>query len=253
MDDAFGSPQSVVVLGGTSDIATAIVSRLVAARTRTVVLAGRDPGRLASAAAALGPAGATARTVVFDAADVADAGPAVDRCFEAAGDDVDLVLVAVGLLGEPADHEEDAAGVAEMAAVNYTWPAAAMAAAAGRLRAQGHGRIVVLSSVAGVRVRRANYVYGAAKAGLDGFALGLGDALRGSGVTVQVVRPGFVRSRMTTGRRAAPFATEPAEVAEAVMRGIASGAPVIWAPPILRWVFLVMRHLPAPIWRRLPG
>ena len=88
------------------------------------------------------------------------------------------------------------------------------------LRGQGHGRILVLSSVAGYRVRRSNFVYGAAKAGLDGFAKGLGEAVRGTGVSVHVVRPGFVRTKMTEGRPAAPFAVGPDRVAEDVVRGL---------------------------------
>ncbi|HLG67902.1 MAG TPA: SDR family NAD(P)-dependent oxidoreductase [Acidimicrobiales bacterium] len=252
MDDAFGLPQSMVVLGGTSDIATALVRRLVAARCRTVVLAGRDPEALARAAGTLRREGAAASVVTFDAADVSSAGAVVERCVAQAGGEVDLVVMAVGQLGEPG-HEADPARVAEMATVNFTWPAAAMAAVAGRLCAQGHGRLVVLSSVAGVRVRRANYVYGATKAGLDGFALGLADTLRGSGASVQIVRPGFVRTKMTAGRRAAALATGPEQVAAAIVAAMADGRTVVWVPPVLRWAFLVLRHLPAALWRRLPG
>ena len=93
---------------------------------------------------------------------------------------------------------------------------------AGRMRAQAHGRIVALSSVAGERVRRSNFVYGSTKAGLDGFFLGLGEALREHGVAVLVVRPGFVRSKMTEGLAEAPLAVDPDEVAEAVVGGAAS-------------------------------
>ena len=102
-------------------------------------------------------------------------------------------------------------------------------------------------------MRRSNYVYGSAKAGLDGFALGLGEALRGSGVTVHIVRPGFVRTKMTAGRPAAPFAVEPDRVASDIVRGVERGQSVIWSPGVLRWVFSVLRLLPQAVWRRLPG
>jgi decaprenylphospho-beta-D-erythro-pentofuranosid-2-ulose 2-reductase len=191
--------------------------------------------------------------VRFDALDVDDAGSAVGRCFEAAGGTVDMVLVAVGVLGDQ-EHDERVPGrVADVATVDFTWPAAALAAVAERLRAQGSGRVVVLSSVAGVRVRRANYVYGAAKAGLDAYAVGLSEALRGSGVRVHVVRPGFVRSKMTAGRPDAPLPTTPDQVAADVIRGIELGQTVIWSPTLLRWVFGVFRLLPQFVWRRLPG
>ena len=104
----------------------------------------------------------------------------------------------------------------------------------------------------GERVRKANFVYGASKAGLDGFAQGLGDALAGSGASVLVVRPGFVHSQMTEGMPAAPMATTPAAVADATVKALAKGRRTVWVPSTLRPVFTVFRHLPGPVWRRLP-
>jgi decaprenylphospho-beta-D-erythro-pentofuranosid-2-ulose 2-reductase len=250
--DAFGQPQSVVVLGGTSDIAGAVVDLLCARRCRTVVLAGRHLERLKAASAGAIKAGAErVAEVVFDAGDVTSAATTVDECFAAAGG-VDLVLIAVGVLSGR-HNERDAAQAAEVATATYAWPVAAATRAAALLAGQGHGRIVVLSSVAGVRVRRSNFVYGSAKAGLDAFALRLADAMRESGVTVQVVRPGFVRTKMTAGLRAAPFATTPEAVARAVVNGLATSEPVIWVPPVLRSIFAVLTRLPEPLWKRLPG
>ena len=128
-----------------------------------------------------------------------------------------------------------------------------MTAFADVLRTQGHGRMVVLSSVAGVRVRRANYVYGASKAGLDGFAQGMAESLRGSGASLMIVRPGWVATRMTEGLEPAPFATTPEAVAADVVAGMERSTPVVWSPRPLRLVFAVMRLLPAALWRRLPG
>ena len=140
-----------------------------------------------------------------------------------------------------------------MLTTNFTGTAAVMTAFAAVLRNQGHGRMVVLSSVAGVRVRRANYVYGASKAGLDGFAQGMAEALRGSGASLMIVRPGWVATRMTAGRDPAPFATTPDAVAADVVAGMERSTPVVWSPRPLRLVFAVMRLLPAALWRRLPG
>ena len=227
---------------------------LVADRCRQVVLAGRDGEALEVAAARLRAGGAErVETVVFDATEPDRAGMVVGRCFAALDDHVDLVLVAVGALGDQLTDEVDPALVAERITINLTWPAAAAAAVANRLRTAGQGRIVVISSVAGIRVRRANFLYGSAKAGLDGFAQGLGEALRGSGVRLHVVRPGFVFTKMTAGRPPAPFAIGPAAVAAAMLKGIERDEPVIWVPSILRFVFTALRHLPRSAWRRLRG
>jgi len=123
---------------------------------------------------------------------------------------------------------------------------------AAQFRKQGHGHLVVLSSVAGERVRKANFVYGATKAGLDAFAQGLSDSLADSPARVTIVRPGYVHTSMTAGRPAAPFATTAQDVAKATVKGMRSGRRIVWAPGILRWVFMILRHLPHPIWRRLP-
>jgi decaprenylphospho-beta-D-erythro-pentofuranosid-2-ulose 2-reductase len=252
VQNAFGQPQSVVVLGGTSDIAEAIVLRLVAARTRTVVLAGRDAHRLDLAAAGAASRGAsTTATVTFDAVDSDRAGDVVAACFEAAQGPVDLVLVALGDLGHQEEDEDSAVDVARRVAVNFSWPAAALAEVRRRLVAQGSGTIVVLSSVAAIRVRRNNYVYSGAKAGLDQMCAGIADSLRGTGASLLLVRPGFVHSKMTAGRAAAPFAVDPEDVAGDVLGALGRGQSVVYSPGVLRWVFLVLRHLPAPLWRKV--
>ncbi len=253
MNDAFGRPQSIVVLGGTSDIAREILSRLATDRCRSIVLAGRSPGPLERTADELRHSVPRVETVLFDAATTDDADKTVVRCFEAAAEAVDLVIIAVGEVGRQEDDESDPQRIAQMVTTNFTWPAAALSAVAAQLKRQGHGRIVVLSSVAGYRVRRSNFVYGSAKAGLDGFAQGLAEALRGTGVSVHIVRPGFVRTKMTAGRPAAPFAVGPDRVASDVVRGLERGRTVIWSPRVLAWVFSVLRLFPQAAWRRMPG
>lgn len=254
MRNAFGQPQSVLVLGGTSDIALATVERLCAQRTRTVVLAGRDEARLAAGAERLRAAGATTVELVpMEASDPSTAAATVEAGLAAAGGSVDLVLVAVGLLGEQSATEDDPAATIELFSVNLTWPAAAMAALRPRLVAQGSGHVAVLSSVAGVRVRRSNFSYGATKAGLDALSTGYADSLRAKGIKVQVIRPGFVRTKMTEGLSEAPFTTSVEEAADTIVKGLGSSAQVIWSPSVLQAVFLVLRHLPAAIWRRMPG
>ena len=253
MIDATGRPQSVLVLGGASEIAQAVVAGLVPGRCRTVVLAGRPSERLDAAAEAARAAGAdVVETVAFDTTDPSGAAEAIDAVFDRFGD-IDLVLAAAGALGDQRTLETDPVGAAGLITTNFTGLAASLLAAAGRMRSQGHGRLVVISSVAGERARRSNFIYGSTKSGLDAFAQGLGDSLFGSGVEVTIVRPGFVIGRMTEGMDPAPFSTTPVAVAEAVVKGIESGAAIVYAPPILRWVFAVMRQLPRALWRRMPG
>ena len=112
--------------------------------------------------------------------------------------------------------------------------------------------VVVLSSVAGERVRPANPVYGGTKAGLDGFCQGYGDWLAPQGVRMLVVRPGFVRTAMTEGMAAAPLATTAEKVADVTVKALRGRRRTVWAPPALQVVFSLLRHLPGPIWRRLP-
>jgi len=253
MNDATGMPQTAVVVGGTSEIARAVLRALVARRLRRIVLAGRDEVALAAAAKELLALGAeSVETVALDVTDIA-AGDAL--AVEAAGrlGQVDLVLVAAGILGDQATDEVDPERAARVLTVNCTGPAAAMTAFARVLRAQGHGRMVVLSSVAGVRVRRANYVYGASKAGLDAFAQGMAEALRPTGASLMIVRPGWVATRMTAGLDPAPFSTTPDAVATDVVAGMERGAAVVWSPAPLRLVFGALRLAPGALWRRLPG
>lgn len=253
MNDALGLPQSILVLGGGSDIARAIVRALLLKRPATVTLGGRrGSAALDQAAEEARQLGApSVRTVAFDAVDPGSIQQSIDDAF--AGGDVDLVLVAFGVLGDQEAAEKDPLAAVEVATVNYTGAVVAGLAVARHLRRQGHGTLVALSTVAGERVRRANFVYGSSKAGMDGFYQGLGDALHGTGARVLIVRPGFVRTRMTEGMSPAPMATDADGVADAVVAGLAKGRQIVWAPGTLRWAFVVFRHLPRAVWRRMPA
>lgn len=249
MRDSTGGVQSVLVLGGASDIARATVDLLVADRCRRVVLAGRPSPRLDEAAAHLSASGAEVEVVPFDAAAPETHEEAVGAAF--AGGDLDVVLLAFGVLGDQEAFDRDPSAAVAAVTVNYTGAVSAGLVVAERLRVQGHGTLVVLSSVAGVRGRQDNYVYGSTKAGLDTFAQGLGDALRGSGARVMVVRPGFVATRMTEGMAPAPFSTTPEAVAADIVAGLRRGRETVWSPPVLQALFGVLRLAPRPLWRRL--
>jgi decaprenylphospho-beta-D-erythro-pentofuranosid-2-ulose 2-reductase len=238
---------NVLLIGGTSEIGLAIVRRLGREEPARPFLLGRDRERVAAVAATL--AGAEHDVVDADAPDTHE--QVIARAFERTGG-FDVVVLAVGVLGGQAGLDADRSVSMEVMRVNFVGAGSLLLAALDGLRRQGRGTLVVLSSVAAERPRASNAIYGAAKAGLDGLAQGLSDSLGASAVRVLVVRPGFVRTRMTAGLKAAPFATTAEEVAEATARALAGGDHTVWVPRGLRYVFAVLRHLPRPLYRRLP-
>ena len=260
MNNAVGEPQNIVLLGGRSEIGLAIVRHLVSPNTKTVVLAGRpekDTGSQVTASgdeassAPLGPGSYVTIKKNFDACEVSSHQAFISQVAQEIGD-LDVVVVAFGVLGDQASFATQPPLAAELAMVNFGGAMSICLAAAEQFRKQGHGHLVVVSSVAGERVRKANFVYGATKAALDAFAQGLSDALVEHSVAVTIVRPGYVHTAMTAGLPPAPFATTADEVGKATVKGMRSGRRIVWAPGILRWVFMVLRHLPTFIWRRLP-
>lgn len=241
---------TVLILGGRSEIGVALAERL--APGATVVLAARRADDLADQIAAVTAAGARAVvTVEFDADDVDSHGRLIASIVAAYGP-ISTAVLAFGILGDQARAETDAAHALAILRTDFDAQVSLLTHLSTAMRAAGHGRLVVFSSVAGIRVRRANYVYGSAKAGLDGFASGLADALHGSGVTLLIVRPGFVIGRMTHGMTPAPLSSTPGQVADACARALSRGRRVVWVPWALRPMFAMLRLLPQPVWRRMP-
>ncbi|MGA8544020.1 MAG: SDR family NAD(P)-dependent oxidoreductase [Mycobacterium sp.] len=251
MDDtgAMG-PKTVLLLGGRSEIGIELARRL--APGATVILAARKADQLADQIAAVRAAGAAAvHTKEFDADDLDSHGPLVASTVADHGP-IDTAVLAFGILGDQARAETDAAHAVAVIHTDYVAQVSLLTHLAAAMRQAGRGSLVVFSSVAGVRVRRANYVYGSAKAGLDGFACGLADALHGTGVRLLIARPGFVIGRMTQGMTPAPLSSTPEQVAAATARALGKGRRTVWIPWPLRPMFFAMRLLPQFIWRRLP-
>jgi short-subunit dehydrogenase len=242
--------QTVLILGGRSEIGTELAVRL--APGASIVLAARNADRLGEQVAVIRAAGAVSvASVEFDADNLESHGPLIDSVIAAHGP-IDIAVLAFGILGDQSRAETDPAHAIAVVHTDYVAQVSLLTELAATMRRAGHGALVVFSSVAGVRVRRANYVYGSAKAGLDGFASGLADALHGSGVRLLIVRPGFVIGRMTEGMTPAPMSSTPAQVAAAAARGLASGRRTVWIPWALRPVFFGFRLLPQFVWRRMP-
>jgi NAD(P)-dependent dehydrogenase (short-subunit alcohol dehydrogenase family) len=242
--------ETIVILGGRSEIGLAVARRL--APGATVVLAARRSGELVAEEQAVRDAGAAeVEAVEFDADDLAAQRGVLDDVVRRHGP-LDVVVIAFGILGDQARAERDAEHARAIVHTDYVAHVTILTHLAQILRPQGHGTIVVFSSVAGARVRRANYVYGSAKAGLDGFASGLSDALHGSGVRLLLVRPGFVIGRMTAGMAPAPLSSTPDAVADATVAALRSRRGEVWVPWALRPIFALARHAPRSLWRRMP-
>ena len=256
--DATGNPQTILLLGGTSEIALAIAERYLRNAHARVVLADL-PGhpRKDAAIEQMRAAGAKAVDWIdFDALDTESHPTVIDAAF--AGGDVDVAVVAFGLLGDAEELWQNQRKAVQIAGINYTAAVSVGVLLGEKMRAQGSGRIIAMSSAAGERVRRSNFVYGSTKAGLDGFYLGLGEALREFGVRVLVIRPGQVRTTTTiehwkaTGAKEAPFTVDKEDVAEMAVTASNKGKDLIWAPGPFRYVMMVLRHIPRPVFRKLP-
>ena len=241
----------ILLLGGRSEIGVEVARRLVADRRRAVVLAARRAHDLDEQEETIRAAGATeVHRVEFDADDIATHEPLLESVSSQYGP-IGTAVLAFGVLGHQAQAERDAAHALAIVHTDFVAQISLLTRLANLFRQQGRGQIVVFSSIAGARVRRANYVYGAAKAGLDGFASGLADALHGTGVRLLVVRPGFVVGRMTEGMQPAPLATTPAEVADAVVTALRTGRHEVWVPGALRGLIALMRMTTRRVWRRM--
>lgn len=251
MENAVGEVQNILVLGGRSEIGIAIARELVTASTQRITLACRRPDETREVESSLSRDGLRVESVAFDGADTPTHAGFIDSVVATSGD-LDVVILAFGILGTQHECDDDPQAAVKIAHTNYTGAISIALEVAKRFRQQGHGRLIILSSVAGERARKANFVYGSTKSGLDAFAQGLSDSLVGTGASVTIVRPGFVHSAMTSGLKAAPFSTTPDVVGRLTVKGLRSGKRIIWTPGILRWVFMVMRHLPVAVWRRLP-
>ena len=241
----------VIILGATSAIAEA-TARLYAAEGAELLLVGRHGERLDAIAADLRLRGAArVETAVCDLA--ADDAGAAFAGFIAALGGVDHILLAYGILADQQAAERDVTVASVSLAVNFTSAAGWVLAAAELLERQGHGALVVLGSVAGDRGRRANYVYGAAKAGLATLVEGIAHRFAVKGPRAVVVKPGLTVTPMTAGyaSRNGLLWSSPEKVAAVVRRAADRGGPTVYAPWFWRWIMLVIHFLPTPVFNRL--
>ena len=224
----------------------------MAERADALFLLGRDATALRVAARDLEARGARApvRLGPLDLGDPTGFAAALDAADTALGR-FDTLVVTGGLFAGQAELLADPARLQRLLDANFTGTALLCQLAAARLAERGGGVVCAFSSVAGDRARRANYLYGASKAGLSAFLEGLGLAYAERDVRVVCVKPGFVRTEMTAGLPEPPFAGDADDVAARALRAMDAGRPVVYAPPIWRLLMIVIRALPRPVMRRL--
>ena len=230
MLNGFKNPGRIVLIGGSSEIGMAIVTQLPEHKSRQVILVDRT-GEYA-----------------LDVTDKAGRERVVARIFDEG--DVDLVVIAVGLLGNNKELSTADNLVAAME-VNYVGTVHLLELIAERMKKQAHGQILAISSFAQDRPRPDNFRYGSTKAGLDFYARGLALALDGTGVSLKILRPGFVRSKMTAGMDNAPFAITVQEAGSYGVKALTSRRLVTWAPSLLKYVAFVFKALPPAIFRKI--
>lgn len=247
--------QRIVIVGATSAIAEHCARLWATGAAVDLCLVGRDAARLEAVAADLRvrSPGSRVLTRVLDAAGFLDPA-AVERLVAAiaAEGPVDIALIAHGSLPDQEACQTDLALVRAALAVNGVSPVLFAEAFAGRFEAAGRGTLALIGSVAGERGRKSNYVYGAAKGLVARYAQGLQHRLAGSGAKVVLILPGPTATPMTAhlGQGGARLA-DPGRVAKRILRGIASGRPVVYAPAHWALIMMVIRQLPAWVFNRM--
>ncbi|MGX1737596.1 SDR family oxidoreductase [Corynebacterium flavescens] len=258
----------ILILGGRSDIGGEIATRL--APGNDVVLAARGEHGMEDLVHALSTTAASVHVIDFDACNQAEHRQVFERARALAGD-INVAVVAFGILGDQTRAEQDEAHAYDIAVVDYAAQVSMLTVLASQMRS---GYIVAFSSIAGWRARRANYVYGSTKAGLDAFCQGLADSLHAGPLALLTARPGFVIGSMTKGMKPAPLSVTPADVAMAVVDAMdksvidAHGqgtdavqdsvrlprlrSRTLWIPSSLRILAWIMRCVPRPLWRHMP-
>lgn len=240
----------VAILGGSSAIAVA-VARRYAERKARLVLVGRDMAALERERADLLVRGAE-RVELQQADFAAFAGLSeVARAAWAAFDGLDVALVAYGSLPDQAECVALAEAAAAALALNFNSPALLVGELANRFEAERAGVIAAISSVAGDRGRQSNYVYGAAKGGLQRFLEGLRHRLHPAGVTVLDIRPGFVSTPMTAHLpQTGPLWATPEKVAGDIVAAIDRRKAVLYTPWFWRFILLIVTSLPRSIFHK---
>ncbi|HEX3661829.1 MAG TPA: SDR family oxidoreductase [Acidobacteriaceae bacterium] len=245
-----GAPRRVLALGATSAIAEATL-RLMAEQGASFFLVARNAAKLAAVSADLQTRGADG--VAGQVADLDETAghPALLTAAVAVLGGIDVALIAQGVLGDQAQAERDYGAAEAVLRTNFLSAVSLVTWLANYFEAERRGTIAVISSVAGDRGRKSNYVYGASKGGLNVFLDGVRNRIDRAGVQVLTIKPGFVATPMTAHLRQNALFAQPSEVARYVLSAIDRGKDVAYAPPFWGLIMLVVRSVPGRIFKRL--
>jgi short-subunit dehydrogenase len=243
-------PQRVLALGATSSIAQATL-RLLAERQATFFLVGRNPQKLAAVRDDLLTRGAAAATAFVADLDRSEAHPAMMTYAVGALGGLDVAFVAHGVLGDQAEAEKDYAAAEAILQTNFLSAVSLVTWLANYFEAERRGTIAVVSSVAGDRGRKSNYVYGASKGGLNIFLDGVRNRIDRAGVQVLTIKPGFVATPMTAHLKKNALFAEPGQVARHIVRAIDKRKDVVYTPPFWGLIMLAVRSVPRRIFKKM--
>jgi decaprenylphospho-beta-D-erythro-pentofuranosid-2-ulose 2-reductase len=243
-------PLRVLIIGATSAIASETARAYAEGRGR-LFLTGRDGAKLASMADDLRVRGAAeVHTAVLDVAQIPRHAQTIESAIAQLGG-LDVALIAHGTLPVQSVCQNQVADTLDALHVNFTATVALLTVLANYFEAQRSGCIAVITSVAGDRGRQSNYVYGAAKGGVERFLQGLRNRLHASGVTVLTIKPGFVDTPMTAGVKKNLLFASPRRVGRSIHRAIERRRDVVYIPWFWRPVMMMIRGLPERFFKRL--
>jgi decaprenylphospho-beta-D-erythro-pentofuranosid-2-ulose 2-reductase len=247
---AVGAPRRVLALGATSGIAQATL-RLMAGQNAAFFLVARDAQKLAAVRNDLLTRGASAVNTFVADLDDTGAHPAMLSQAVAALNVLDLAFLAHGVLGDQAEAEKNYAVAEAILQTNFLSAVSLVTWLANYFEAERRGSIAVISSVAGDRGRKSNYVYGASKGGLNIFLDGVRNRVDRAGVNVLTIKPGFVATPMTAHLPRGPLFAQPAQVAKHILRAIDKRKDVVYAPPFWGFIMLVVRGIPRRLFKKM--
>lgn len=244
------APKKILVLGATSGIAEA-TCRIWAAEGASLFLVARNAEKLAAVAQDLRTRGAGyVDTAVADLDDT-DGHAALLAHAVNSLTGMDVAYLTYGILGDQALGEQDFNTAAQIIHTNFMAPVSLLTWLANFCVQRHTGTLAVISSVAGDRGRKSNYLYGSSKAGLSAFLAGLRNRSDREGVTVLTIKPGPTRTAMTARMAKSEKFADPDAVAKSIVAAIAAKKDVLYVPFIWEPIMFVIRHIPERIFKKL--